>query len=77
MGLSAGFCLLGHFHGLIPSACGIYSGRWVVVVGRWAVLWVFRQFCGSSGSFVGLQAVLWGFSWTVSRNPRVAFAWGG
>ena len=28
------------------------------------------------GSFVGLQAVLWGFPRTVSRNPRVAFARG-
>ena len=46
MGLSTGFHLLGHFHGPIPSALGIYSGHWVVVVGRWEVLWVFRQFCG-------------------------------
>ena len=28
------------------------------------------------GSFVGLQAVLWAFLWTVSRNPRAAFAVG-
>ena len=28
------------------------------------------------GSFVGLQAVLWAFLWTVSRNPRAAFARG-
>ena len=40
-----------HQHG------GVYSGRCVVAVGRWAVLWA--------------------FSWTVSRNPRVAFARGG
>ena len=46
MGLSAGFHLLGHFHGPIPSAWGVYPGCWVVAVGRWAVLWVFRQFCG-------------------------------
>jgi hypothetical protein len=26
------------------------------------------------GRFVGLQVVLWGFSWAVSHNPRVAFA---
>ena len=45
MGLSTGFCLLGHVRGLIPSAWGVYSGCWVVAVGRWAVLWVFRQFC--------------------------------
>ena len=38
MGLSAGFCLLGHVCGLIPSARGVYSGRWVVAVGKWAVL---------------------------------------
>ena len=25
---------------------------------------------------MGLQAVLWAFSWTVSRNPRAAFARG-
>ena len=30
---------------------GVYSGHWVVAVGRWAVLWV--------------------FSWTVSRNPKL------
>ena len=30
---------------------GVYSGRWAVAVGRWAVLWA--------------------FSWTVSRNPRL------
>ena len=56
-GLSAGFRLLGHFHGLILLAWGVYSRRWVVAVGRWAVFWV--------------------FSWTVSCNPRVAFARGG
>ena len=45
MGLNAGFHLLGHFCGPILSAWGVYSGCWVVAVGRWAVLWVFRQFC--------------------------------
>ena len=46
MGLSAGFCLLGNFYGPIPSAWGVYSGCWVVAVGRWAVWWVDGQFGG-------------------------------
>jgi len=39
MGLSAGFRLLGHFHGLILSAWVIYPGRWVVAVVLWAFSW--------------------------------------
>ena len=41
MDLSAGFHLLGHFCGPIPSAWGVYSGCWVVAMGIWAVLWAF------------------------------------
>jgi len=39
MGLSAGFCLLGHFHGPILSAWVIYPGRWVVAMVLWAFSW--------------------------------------
>ena len=36
----------GIFVGQFRQHGGVYSGRWVVAVGRWVVLWVFRQFCG-------------------------------
>ena len=36
---------------------GVYSGCWVVAMGRWAVLWVFRQFCGH---FHGLLVIIQG-----------------
>ena len=41
MGLSAGFRLLGHFCGPIPSAWVVYPGHWVVAMGLQAFLWVF------------------------------------
>ena len=73
MGLSAGFRLLGHFRELIPSAWGIYSGHWVVVVGRWVVLWVFRQFCGG---FHGRLVIIRGLRLRggVDLGAMVAFA---
>ena len=73
MGLSAGFHLLGHFHGPIPSAWEIYSGRWVVVMGRWVVLWVFRQFCGG---FHGWLVIIQGLRLRggVDLGAMVAFA---
>ena len=40
------------------------------ILGAGLLLWIV-------GQFVGLRAVLWAFSWAVSRNPRVAFARGG
>ena len=35
----------------------VYPGRWVVAMGRWAILWVFRWFCGR---FHGLLAIIRG-----------------
>jgi len=38
-GLSTGFCLLGHFRGLILLVWVIYPGRWVVAMVLWAFSW--------------------------------------